>query len=187
MVLGIEFVPKSVPLERCLQTLAVLCYTLMFTMIPILCLLVIVGLLLTRLAVVPLAYASWIVYDVAVKRTSSRGGRRWEMMRQLSLWKYMRDFFPVKLHRTAELSADCNYVFGCHPHGIMGCGAFVNFATEVTGFSKHFPGIRSHLLTLKANFRYPFIRALLWMGELHSVNGVQFYSITMMGRACSAQ
>jgi len=167
MVFGIDFAPKSIPLECRLQTLSVLCYTLLFTLIPVVCFVVFVGLLLTRLAVLPLAYASWIVYDVAVKRTSSRGGRRWEMVRRLSLWKYMRDFFPVKLQKTAELPAHCNYVFGYHPHGIMGCGAFVNFASEATGFSKQFPGIRPHLLTLKPNFRYPFIRALLlWMGEL---------------------
>jgi len=175
MVFGIEFVPKSIPLERRLQTLSVLCYTLLFSVIPIVCLLVFVGLLLTRLAVVPLTYAAWIVYDVAVKRTPSRGGSRWERIRRLSIWRYMRDFFPIKLHKTSELFTDCNYLLGCHPHGIMGCGAFVNFASEATGFSEQFPGIRPHLLTLKAHFRYPFIRdLLLWMGELCVVSVVQY-------------
>jgi len=182
MVFGIEFVPKSVPLKHRLQTLSVLCYTLLFTVIPILCFLMFVGLLLSRFAIVPLAYACWIVYDVAVKRTSSRGGRRWERMRRMSIWKYMRDFFPIKLQKTVELPTDCNYVFGYHPHGIMGCGAFVNFASEATGFSEQFPGIRPHLLTLKPNFRYPFIRGiLLWMGELHFV--VEYVPSVLVFRA----
>ena len=168
VMFGLKFVSKSLSSERLLQTLSTLCYTLLFSLIPIICLIVFIGLLLTRLAVLPLAYASWIVYDVAVKRTSSRGGRRLEAIRRLSVWKYMRDFFPVKLHKTSELSTDCNYVFGLHPHGIMSCAAFVNFASEATGFSEQFPGIRPHLLSLKQNFLFPFIRSfLLWMGELH--------------------
>lgn len=153
--------------ERLLQTISVLCYTLLFSLIPVICLVVFIGLLMTRLAVLPLTYAGWIAYDVAVKKTSSCGGRRLETVRRLSIWKYMRDFFPIKLHKTSDLPADCNYVFGLHPHGIMSCAGFVNFASEATGFSKQFSGICPHLLSLKQNFLCPFVRSfLLWMGEL---------------------
>jgi len=176
MMLELEqFVSKLMPRERLLQTLSVLCYTMLFSLIPVICFVVFIGLLMTRLAVLPLAYAGWIAYDVAVKRTSSRGGRRLEAVRRLSVWNYMRDFFPIKLHKTTELSADCNYVFGLHPHGIMSCAGFVNFASEATGFTEQFPGIRPHLLSLKQNFLCPFIRSfLLWMGELHIVTNVNY-------------
>lgn len=37
-------------------------------------------------------------------------------------------------------------------------GAFSNFATEATGFSKTFPGIKPFLLTLNSNFNIPLYR-----------------------------
>lgn len=40
-------------------------------------------------------------------------------------------------------------------------GAFGNFATEATGFSKLFPGIKPSLLTLVSNFRLPFYRDII--------------------------
>jgi len=44
-------------------------------------------------------------------------------------------------------------------------GALATFATESIGFSKHFPGITPHLLTLSSNFYLPIYREILmWMG-----------------------
>jgi len=40
-------------------------------------------------------------------------------------------------------------------------GAFATFATESTGFSKAFPGIKPHLLTLTNNFHIPIYRDIL--------------------------
>lgn len=40
-------------------------------------------------------------------------------------------------------------------------GAFANFATDGTDFSKMFPGIMPHLLTLASNFRMPLYRDVL--------------------------
>ncbi|KAG8891818.1 diacylglycerol O-acyltransferase 1 [Tulasnella sp. 403] len=51
------------------------------------------------------------------------------------------------------------------PHPTLYRGAFATFATESTGFSQHFPGIRPHLLTLASNFRIPIYRdILLYLG-----------------------
>ncbi|SJL13753.1 related to diacylglycerol acyltransferase type 2b [Armillaria ostoyae] len=41
---------------------------------------------------------------------------------------------------------------------VISRGAFANFGTDVTGFSKLFPGITTHLLTLSSNFKLPFYR-----------------------------
>ena len=56
------------------------------------------------------------------------------------------------------------YIFGYHPHGIMGLGAFCNFSTEATEVSKKFPGIRPYLATLAGNFRMPVLREYLMSG-----------------------
>ena len=91
-------------------------------------------------------------------KRSSKGGRRWNKLRELSSWTYYRDYFPVRLVKTCQLNPRKNYIFGYHPHGIMCAGAWCNFATESTGFSKLFPGLKPHLLTLKC--KCVFIRSL---------------------------
>lgn len=106
----------------------------------------IIGLFFTSYYPLALLYLTWAyVFD---SRTSSRGGRRAEFVRRLHLWKYFRDYFPIKLVKTAELNPERNYIFGYHPHGILCAGAFCNFATEATDFSTVFPGIVPHLLPL---------------------------------------
>ena len=59
---------------------------------------------------------------------------------------------------------------GYHPHGICSLGAWGNFATEGTGFSKTFPGITNSLLTLTSNFRIPLYRDYLLFHGVHSVS-----------------
>lgn len=104
---------------------------------------------MTNIIILPfiLVYLFWfLVYDF---KRSSKGGRRWETLRKLSSWNYYRDYFPVRLVKTTQLSPEKNYIFGYHPHGVMCSGAWCNFATEATGFGKLFPGLTPHLLTLK--------------------------------------
>ncbi|MPC29016.1 2-acylglycerol O-acyltransferase 1 [Portunus trituberculatus] len=83
---------------------------------------------------------------------------RVEWVRRLPLWKHYRDFFPIHLIKTCELDPSKNYIMGYHPHGILSAGAFCNFATEGTNFSKNFPGFTPHLLTLEGHFLLPFYR-----------------------------
>lgn len=73
----------------------------------------------------------------------------------------MRDYFPVRLVKTVDLDPSKNYVFGYHPHGIIGMGAWINFATEANQFSNVFTGIDLRLLTLSTNFNMPFSRDVL--------------------------
>ena len=80
--------------------------------------------------------------------------------------KLLRDYFPMKLIKTTDLDPDSNYIFGTHPHGVIAFSWFGNFASEATGFSEKFPGIKPHLMTLTVNFFTPIMRAYsLWMGE----------------------
>ena len=116
-------------------------------------------LIFTRFWFVPVLYISWVViYDC---KTPKSGGRRLEFMRRLKVWKYYRDYFPISLQKTADLDPNENYIIGYHPHGIISCGAFCNFGTEATGFSKLFPGIKCFLMTLNAQFYWPFLRGYI--------------------------
>ena len=155
---GIEFAPLNIPMARRIQTLVVVWYVLVFTLWPYTCIAFIVGLLFTRFYWLSLAYIAWVFYDVAVLETSSHGGRRWEWLRHAKIWHYLRDYFPAELIKTHDLDPDKNYIMGYHPHGIIGCGAIVNFGTEATGFSQKFAGITPYLLTLKSNFKLPISR-----------------------------
>jgi len=159
-VLGVEFAPVNLPFERRLQTLAVLQWWLTVTVLPIISVCVFLYMLFyTRFWFVPIIYVSWIaIYD---KKTPKSGGRRSNFVRGLAVWNYYRDYFPISLIKTADLEPQANYIFGYHPHGIIGCGAFCNFATEANGFSKLFPGIKPYLLTLNVQFFWPFLRAYI--------------------------
>jgi Diacylglycerol acyltransferase len=118
-VLGVELAPASVPLERRLQTLAALMAFLLFTFGGASALVLLVYLLFTKYFWLPLLYGIWYVYDWD---SSSRGGHRFEWARRLKSQKYLRDFFPIKLHKTADLDPTQNYIMGYHPHGVMSIG-----------------------------------------------------------------
>ncbi|KAG0170942.1 diacylglycerol O-acyltransferase 1 [Apophysomyces sp. BC1034] len=103
-----------------------------------------------------IAYVTYMLLDKAPEN----GGRRFESTRHWAIWKYFAAYFPVKLIKEQDLDPKKNYILGYHPHGIISMGAFANFATEATDFSKVFPGIKLSLLTLVQNFRFPFLRDL---------------------------
>jgi hypothetical protein len=73
----------------------------------------------------------------------------------------MADYFPADLIKTAELPRDKNYIFCCHPHGLLSVATFVNFCTNATDFSEKFPGIKSYPASLAAQFYYPFRREII--------------------------
>ena len=92
------------------------------------------------------------------------------------------EFFPLNLIKTHDLDPSKNYLFGCHPHGVMGFGTSGNFATEATGFSKLFPGVISHLITLNIQFRIPIFRELLMaMGICSASKESLNHILTQMG------
>ncbi|TNN05622.1 2-acylglycerol O-acyltransferase 2 [Schistosoma japonicum] len=74
---------------------------------------------------------------------------------------YVDENAAEKSSITNNLPTDVNYLVGFHPHGILATGAFINFATEATGFSKVFPDLKPFLAILKAHFIAPFYRDFL--------------------------
>lgn len=149
----IRFAPLNVPLQRRLQTFAVLYHTLAL------------GIAISSflfLCAIPLLWPLLIPYMIHL--LFSKAGKNGKMfmrsdwMRRSKIWSAFASYFPMRLHRTAELNPNRKYCFGYHPHGIIGHGAFAAFATEALGFSQLFPGITNSLLTLDSNFRIPFYR-----------------------------
>lgn len=155
-IFNIEFAPLNIPLERRLQTLSVC--VLLFTflhMLTVIGVLLFVYLLFTPFYWVSLLYAIYYYYDFD---RCERGGFQVKFAREAKIWKYFRAYFPVNLIKTADLDPDKNYIFAVHPHGILSFGSVANFGTEGNDFSKKFPGIKPHLMTLKANFCWPLTR-----------------------------
>uniref|UniRef100_A0A4W2FJ92 Acyltransferase n=1 Tax=Bos indicus x Bos taurus TaxID=30522 RepID=A0A4W2FJ92_BOBOX len=89
--------------------------------------------------------------------TPQQGDRQSAFIKHWTLWKYMKDGFPISLVKTTELDPSQNYLTGFHPHGMGVIGAFTNLCMEGMGFSV-FPGICSHLMMLNMWFWFPFFR-----------------------------
>lgn len=157
------FAPLSIPKARRMQTFAVLLFPMLLPLS-----LAVFFLLLSIPPFWPLiiVYLIWIYFDNAPQS----GGRRSKWARRLKIWRYFAEYYPVSLIKSADLPPDKPYVFGYHPHGIIGMGAIANFATAATEFPSSFPGITPHLLTLNSNFNIPIYRDILMALGLCSVS-----------------
>ncbi|KAG0004597.1 diacylglycerol O-acyltransferase 1 [Entomortierella chlamydospora] len=146
------FAPLLLPIERRLQTGAVLFWVSALGVTTVLFFYLCTLKYLWPLIII---YLLWVLmYDTAPER----GGRRSNWWRNLAVWGYFAQYFPMTLIKEEDLDPSKNYIFGYHPHGILSHGALCTFATEGLGFSKKFPGIKSRLLTLQTNFNIPIYR-----------------------------
>ncbi|XP_061103665.1 2-acylglycerol O-acyltransferase 3b [Conger conger] len=141
--------------KDCVEKLSVLQWVLTFLLMGVCCSVLMLYLMFTSLWLFPVLYTTWMLMDW---NTPERGGRRSEWVRSWKVWKHLRNYFPVKLVKTAELSPSRNYIMGSHPHGIMCVGAFSCFCTESSGFAQAFPGMRPALAVLAGLFRLPLYR-----------------------------
>ncbi|BGP52604.1 hypothetical protein JCM8202_004869 [Rhodotorula sphaerocarpa] len=151
----IKFVPFVVPRDRRLQTLAVFAWT---TMLPMM-----LGFFFILCSIPPLwpLIITYLVWVFCFDKAPLHGGRPQQWLRKSRVWVWFAGYYPVSLIKTANLPPNRSYVFGYHPHGVIGMGAIANFGTDATGFSRLFPGLRPHLLTLANNFHLPLYRELL--------------------------
>jgi len=157
-VLGVEFAPISIPLERRKQTLGALTYISLFFVCgpggPIILWYLFFH---TRFWLLPIIYIAWIYLD---RETCNNGGRKLNFFRNWIVWRYYKDYFPINLVKTAELDPKRNYLLASHPHGILSSGTFCCFATEANDVTNVFPGIEMRIVTLPLNFWLPFYREL---------------------------
>ncbi|KAI1281854.1 2-acylglycerol O-acyltransferase 2 [Halotydeus destructor] len=165
--LGIEFAPLSLPVERRLQTAAILAFLAQFWVLGPLVTVALLSLLFTPFFFIPCLYAAWYFYD---RNSMDQGGRKWTPARHWKLWDYFRDYFPIKLVKTSDLDPGHNYMMVCHPHGILASGVLVNFGSEANKVSQLFPGIRSRILTLRELFILPGNREIHLLTGACSVN-----------------
>ncbi|KAM3868998.1 diacylglycerol O-acyltransferase 2-like [Diretmus argenteus] len=149
-----------------LEIISVLTAEIVFLFVGLLCTVFLVYLMFTSLWPLPTLYFIWMVKDW---KTPGRGGRR-NSLRKWMIWKHLRDYFPIKLVKTAELNPNKNYILGCHPHGIMSAGAFTCFGTDSCGFSEVFPGVRATLAVLAGMFQLPLYREYLMSAALCPVS-----------------
>ncbi|XP_006890341.1 PREDICTED: 2-acylglycerol O-acyltransferase 1 [Elephantulus edwardii] len=159
----VEFAPLNIPLARRLQTAAVLQWVLSFVVMAPVCVGIFLLLVIYNYWFIYIPYLVWLYFDW---RTPEKGGRRSQWGRSWTVWKHFRDYFPVHLIKTHDLDPSRNYIFGFHPHGVMVVGAFGNFSTNHSDFSKLFPGLTAYLHVLPFWFRCPFFREYV-MGSGH--------------------
>ncbi len=172
-VFGVQFAPVNIPFRRRLQTLAVMHFIFGFLAAPLL--VVVLGIYILfhphywwTLGL----YGLWYAYD---RNVPKQGGRSSIWFRKSVVWKYLRDYFPASLEKTVDLDPGKNYIFGQHPHGILSCGAFINFGTDATGFPMKFPGLDPHLITLVCQFYWPIRREYISLsGKTSNESWVHF-------------
>nr|XP_028560065.1 2-acylglycerol O-acyltransferase 3-like [Podarcis muralis] len=154
-------------LQKHLEALSVFQWVLTYLFFGAFFSILLVYLLFTSYWSISVLYFAWWIFDWD---TPERGGRRSDWMRRWRVWELHRDYFPIKLVKTAELPPTRNYVLGSHPHGIICAGAFSAFCTEATGFPRAFPGLRPSLAALAGLFRIPVYRDYLMSLGLVPVN-----------------
>jgi hypothetical protein len=100
-------------------------------------------------------------FDGSHKRAPA--SKPWPWFVNLPVVRYVLEWLPMKIRRTAVLDKDQLYVFAAHPHGTLA------FNRGAVGFSTHtlwdaaFPGVKFRVLTATAAFFVPFIREMwLW-------------------------
>ncbi|XP_077448167.1 2-acylglycerol O-acyltransferase 3b isoform X1 [Stigmatopora argus] len=150
-----------------IEDLSVLQWVLTFLFLGVTCMVLMVALMFTSMWLLPTLYFIWLVIDW---QTPEKGGRRKISVRKWKIWEHYRDYFPLKLVKTAELNPNKNYILGCHPHGIMSIGAFGCFNIECCGFSEAFPGMHVSLAVLAGLFRIPLLRDYLMAAGLCPVS-----------------
>ncbi|XP_072483541.1 diacylglycerol O-acyltransferase 2-like protein 6 [Notamacropus eugenii] len=170
--------------QAALQTLSIAQWMPLYVVLGAIPIVSVPVLLFTKYWMVSVLTLVWLLYDW---KTHSQGGRRSNWVRNWTLWKYFRDYFPVKLVKTCELSPNHNYIIAAHPHGILSYGLFCNFGTESTGFSRIFPGITPSLATLEGIFWIPIVRDYVMAKGICPVSPSALkYLLTKMGSGNAA-
>ncbi|BGP21575.1 diacylglycerol O-acyltransferase 1 [Rhodotorula toruloides] len=203
----IKFAPFGVPRSRRLQTFSVFAWT---TALPILLGVFFLLCSFPPLWPAVIAYLTWVFFIDKAPIHGGRA-QSWLRKSRIWVWfagyypvrcapsPLLRICAPVtlltanspipatselsanSLIKTADLPPDRKYVFGYHPHGVIGMGAIANFATDATGFSRLFPGMNPHLLTLQSNFKLPLYRELLLALGICSVSMKSCQNILRQG------
>lgn len=114
------------------------------------------------------------MYDI---NNGFNGGHSNNWFRNWSGYKYMMQYFPLKLIKTTDIDPSGNYIFGVHPHGLISISAFAHFGNNGSGFDALFPGLKPHLLVLEWMLYLPITREYLMSGGGSAATKESFYNI----------
>ncbi|ETN69683.1 diacylglycerol acyltransferase [Necator americanus] len=157
-MLGIDFSPMTEPWEKRKLVIGVVYHFFVTYSMAIFGFMLPFILLFTFQWHILLLYGIWYYYD---RDSPKKGAYPSEWVQRWTVHKWFAEYFPVKLHKTVDLSPSHNYLIGCHPHGIIAMAVFANFATNGTDKNHKFPGIRFSVCTLTSNFKTMIRRELL--------------------------
>jgi hypothetical protein len=118
-----------------------------------------------------LAYLPYCIFD----HSSSFGWKNFplklrKMIRSNFVYRWVAQYFPVSLHKTAELNPEYGpYLFCYHPHGVISMGCNLGFNTNGAEFDTLFPGLENRNgVTISQSFFAPLYRE--WMLALGMIN-----------------
>lgn len=153
-ILGIDFAPLLIPVERRLQTLGIIVSLSIWLVIPPCFPILMLYLLTTNYNWITILYVAFIIYEHDV---SYKGGRTNMWFRKNVIHKFIAQYFPVRLVKTCDLDASKNYLMCYHPHGIFCCGT-VAISTDAEKWEEKFPGLKRRMITLPVTFNIPGMR-----------------------------
>ncbi|KAG7213543.1 hypothetical protein KM043_002801 [Ampulex compressa] len=178
-ILGVNFAPLNVPMERRLQTLAAGLWILICGLGSFISYLLVAYIIFytETLRYFLLLYFLWMYYDWD---TCNRGGRsaKWIWWLRNNAWvRYLTAYFPVKLVKTVDLDPSKSYLFCSFPHGILSTGVYCAFGSDVLNCRELFKGLDIRVIILDTLFRIPLFREYCLLGgacssSLESVNYV---------------
>eukprot|EP00041_Stephanoeca_diplocostata_P014722 m.276995 g.276995 ORF g.276995 m.276995 type:complete len:353 (+) comp19778_c0_seq5:144-1202(+) len=86
--------------------------------------------------------------------------------RRMFVFRWVWQYFSLRLVKTVDLDAKKSYIFGIHPHGILPFGAITAFNYELSAdsFKNLFPGIELRTLAATFCFYIPGYREILLAG-----------------------
>ncbi|XGW20782.1 hypothetical protein V3C99_004064 [Haemonchus contortus] len=102
-VLGIDFSPLADPFDEKLFTLGVLAHFVLAIPFTMFCFLLPFILIFTFQWHILFAYTLWYLYD---RKSPQNGGYRVNFPQRWRIQKWFANYFPITLHKTAELPAD---------------------------------------------------------------------------------
>ncbi|CAD5221880.1 unnamed protein product [Bursaphelenchus okinawaensis] len=150
--MGTESTKNVANWEKWLQLAQVYYFFTLFVVGSVFTPILLVVLLFTRFWWYSVFYATWTIVHKFYFFTLPKP---WEWLRNHTFWDHYGRYYPMKLHKTAELPPEKNYLLIWHPHGILSFSAGATVMTNITRFTETYPGITRYAATLPLHFLYP--------------------------------
>lgn len=161
----VKFAPLMTAWPRRFQTLGAAYFVFSFVFCAMVCQALFVVSFFTRFWPLPVLYMVYLYLDWD---TPNKGGRPIFSIRNWTIWRGLRDYFPFHMHKTVDLDPHRNYMLVCHPHGVLCPGTFIAMTSICGGITELFPGFNHFLTMLPFWFRIPIHRDYLMAGGLVS-------------------